>query len=175
MNPTTATAPSSYDLQARAFLDSHGIKCRITLKDQKPAPWSDEDKDNRPRNRYSVTLWRVKERESDVFTYRAKDMIGYQTEGTFCGHINHPQRLTFQFWGSIADAEKGEHPSAYDVLACVSSDANTPETFKDFCSDYGYDEDSRRTFALFKRCDRFARRIRAFFTDAEREELAEIN
>lgn len=83
-------------------------------------------------------------------------------------------RLTFDFWGSIADAQKGEHPSPYDVLACISSDACTPETFADWCAEYGDDTDSIKALQTFRRCNAFAKRLRAFFTPAELEQLAEI-
>ena len=84
------------------------------------------------------------------------------------------RRLTFSFWGSIKDAEENKPVTAYSVLSCISSDANTPETFADFCAEYGYDSDSIKARDTFKRCATFARRIRAFFTEAELEGLAEI-
>jgi hypothetical protein len=67
-----------------------------------------------------------------------------------------------------------KHPSAYDVLACISGDAYTPETFADFCAEYGYESDSIKALQQFRRCDRFAKRLRAFFTEAELTELSEI-
>lgn len=66
-------------------------------------------------------------------------------------------------------------PSAYDVLACISGDACTPETFADFCAEYGYETDSIKALQTFRRVDRFAKRLRAFFTESELQELAEIN
>ena len=92
--------------------------------------------------------------------------------------LTHPDRqpLRFNFWGSINDRAKGEDLTAYSVLACISGDVNCPETFAEFCAEYGYDEDSRKALATFKRCDRFGRQIRAFFSDEpEREALAEIS
>lgn len=83
-------------------------------------------------------------------------------------------RLVFDYWGSQKDAETGKHPSAYDVLACISSEANTPDTFADFCREYGYESDSIKALATFKRANTFARRLRAFFTAGELEGLAEI-
>lgn len=66
------------------------------------------------------------------------------------------------------------HPSAYDVLACISSDVNCPNTFEDFCSEYGYESDSIKALQTFRRCSRFAARLRSFFTPSEIEELQEI-
>lgn len=83
--------------------------------------------------------------------------------------------MAFDFWGSIADAEKCETVvSAYDVLACISGDVNCPDTFKDFCAEFGDDEDSIKALQTFRRCSAFAKRLRAFFTDGEIEQLQEI-
>jgi len=60
------------------------------------------------------------------------------------------------------------------VLACISSDATTPDSFADFCAEFGENEDSRKALQQFRRCDRFAKRLRAFFTAAEVEALQEI-
>lgn len=85
------------------------------------------------------------------------------------------KRLSFDFWGSSADKCKGVDPTAYDVLACISSDVHCPETFADFCADYGYDEDSRKAEQTFRKCSAFAKRLRAFFTEEEQEQLSEIH
>ena len=61
---------------------------------------------------------------------------------------------SFDFWGSIADKENNfrgfaKRPTAYDVLACLNTyDENV--TFEDFCSSYGYDNDSRTAEKTFK-------------------------
>ena len=86
------------------------------------------------------------------------------------------KRLVFDFWSSIADAEKGiKTVTPYDVLACISGDAYTPETFADFCGEFGYETDSIKALQTFRRCNAFAKRLRAFFTAAELEQLQEIN
>jgi len=105
--------------------------------------------------------------------------------------------VSFDYWGSIADrealakrnawggltaaeaqaeAKAKREPSPYSVLACISGDIHCPETFEDFCAEYGYDEDSRKAEATFRRVFEFAKELRAFFaTDEEREALAEIS
>lgn len=83
-------------------------------------------------------------------------------------------RLVFDFWGSLNDMEKGEDPGAYDVLACISGDVNTPDTFKEFCSEYGYEADSIKALQTFRRADRFAKRLREFLTEEERETITAI-
>ncbi len=141
------TKPNEYHTQADAFLAKHGIKCRISLSNTKDAGWQPSG------NHYRVTLSR-----GAIPAWKAANQCG--------------KRLTFDFWGSLNDKEKGVAPHAYDVLACLSSEINCPETYADFCSEYGYQD--RDEYKAYKRLARFAGRLRAFFTNAEREELAEI-
>ena len=149
---------TDYEKQAQDFLTKHGIKFRATLSDSKVAPWtpiSDRLNGNTTPHHYRVTLSR---------------QPFYYLKGT------KPQqsRLAFDFWGSIADAKKGKHPSAYDVLACISGDVHCAETFADFCSEFGEDEDSIKALQTFRRCSAFAKRLRAFFTAQEIDDLSEI-
>lgn len=135
---------TQYEQQAQAFLTTHGIKFTCKPGNGKAPAWNDGD-NTEHGNHYRVTLSKT------------------------------GKRITFDFWGSIADARAGlrtERP--YSVLACLSSDATCPETFDDFCGDYGYDTDSRKAYRDFKRCAAFGKRLRAFFTEAEIEALAEI-
>lgn len=143
---------TEYDTQAQTFLTTNGLKMRITLSDTKAPAWED---DGKHRHHYRVTLSRAVLTKPHLET-RA------------------PSRLTFDFWGSIADADKGATPTPYDVLACISSDVYTPETFEDFCAEYGYESDSLKALQTFRRCSAFAKRLRAFFTPAELETLSEI-
>jgi hypothetical protein len=143
---------NEYDQQAEHFLTSNGVKFRATLSDTKAPAWSDGGKHG---HHYRVTLSKPAHRH-DFYPNR--------------------HRLTFDFWSSIADAEKGiKTVSPYSVLACISGDAYTPETFADFCAEYGYGSDSIRALQTFRRCSAFAKRLQAFFTESELEQLQEIN
>ena len=85
------------------------------------------------------------------------------------------KRVAFDFWDSIQNRRDGiRELSAYSVLACISGDVHCPETFADFCSEYGYDTDSRSAEQTFRRCLAFSRKLRAFFTEKEIQELSEI-
>lgn len=146
---------SQYEQQAEAFLKRFGINFRATLKDSKPAPWKDDENiASGSGHHYRVTL---------------------SKRGHGRSFDNQPKRLTFDFWGSVADFKAGRTAiSAYDVLACISGDVNCPETFKDFCDDYGYDKDSIKALQSFRRCASFGKRLREFFTAKEVEALQEI-
>lgn len=156
---------TSYDQQAEKFLSDNGITFRATLSDSKPAPWINDHNGSpfgteaqKSRHHYRVTLSK-----------------GKPCTPEYTGNIRSSARLTFDFWGSIKDAEEGiKTVTPYDVLACISGDAHCPETFEDFCSEYGHESDSIKALQTFRRCSAFAKRLQAFFTAAEIEQLQEI-
>jgi len=87
-----------------------------------------------------------------------------------------PERdnLEFPFWDSQHNQQLKLEPTAYSVLACISNDAYCPDKFEDFCSEYGYEEDSRTAEKLFNRCSEFSDQINNFFTAEEIEALSKI-
>jgi hypothetical protein len=151
-SPSTVPEKSNkYDTQAEQFLTSNGIKFRATLSNTKTPAWGNDGKHG---HHYRVTLYSV----------CTPDRGNHDT-----------RRLTFDFWSSISDQIKGiKTVRPYDVLACVSGDAYCPETFEDFCADYGYDSDSIKALQTFRRCSAFSKRLRAFFTAEELKQLQEI-
>ena len=62
---------------------------------------------------------------------------------------------TFSFGQSIAAG--AEYPKLYDILACLTK--YDPESFENFCSEYGYDEDSRKAENTWKACKRSAEKL----------------
>lgn len=155
---STIETQSEYDIQAETLLSSHGLKFRATLSDTKTPAWKKEGE--KTGHHYRVTLSksaRIPEFATKTGTIKDKGA-----------------RLTFDFWGSINDAKNGKHPTPYGVLACISGDVHCPETFADFCAEYGYETDSIQALQTFRRCSAFAKRLRAFFTEAELEALSEI-
>lgn len=65
-----------------------------------------------------------------------------------------------------------EAPSTYDILACLTK--FDPGAFTDFCSDFGYDTDSRRAERVYFAVQEEWRRVLAFFSTEELAELSEI-
>jgi hypothetical protein len=140
-------ASNEYTAQALALLAAYGITCDIHRAD--------------PHGPGHAPQWAEGEEH------------GNQYKITLSGEGRNP--VTFDFWGSINDRKKGEDPTEYDILACVSGDINCPDTFEDFCSEYGYDEDSRKAYATWDRCRNFAEKLQGFFCEGEeRDSLAEI-
>lgn len=102
--------------------------------------------------------------------------------------------MIFDFWDSIRNTEirtmpfdaynvqankelaakkKAAVPSVYDVLACLQK--CDPGTFENFCSDYGYDEDSRTALWVYLAVQNEYTQLARLFTPEQMEELAEIN
>jgi hypothetical protein len=148
----------TYQNQAKSFLTRFGITFKIAIAVPQTSPaWTDDER------QHGVKYWVVMTRDEKT--------------------------LELPFWGSVAQRKEIElareqgrrsvewlaRPSAYDVLACISADQNCPDTFAEFCSEYGYDSDSRKALATFKRCRKLAKKLQAFFdTDEMRDALAEI-
>ena len=57
-------------------------------------------------------------------------------------------------------------PTLADVLDCCASDYTTG-TFNDFCSDFGYDSDSRAAEKVYRACVSQSRRLRHLFGETE--------
>ena len=68
---------------------------------------------------------------------------------------------------------KGEEPSLYDVLACLTT--YDPGTFEDFCSEFGYDTDSRKAEKIYNAVEGEWLKVQSLFNDDELEILREIN
>ena len=80
--------------------------------------------------------------------------------------------LSFDYFGSINQAERGIHPTIADALACFAMDAFCGKlSFEDFCFDMGGSTDSMKDLKAWKSCVKFAK-------DAERlgisEEVLEV-
>lgn len=167
---------TEYDTQAETFLSTNNLRLRITLSDSKPAPWQ-ESKTCHTCNGTGKQEkgWPMGKPGKCGFCYgtgKKQSPAGHHYRVTLSA--TGRKRVTFDFWDSINAAEKGTTPTPYDILACISGDAYCPETFSDFCAEYGYDEDSIKAMQTWKRADSFAQRLRAFFTATELQQLSEI-
>lgn len=83
--------------------------------------------------------------------------------------------ISFDFWNSFNDSKAGKSPTAYDVLACCSSDINIPDNFEDFCSELGYEPDSIKALKTFEACKKQSIKLNNFFNSEEIVDLQEIN
>lgn len=86
-----------------------------------------------------------------------------------CTFRKGKKRLTSYFSQGSAIARE---PSAADVLDSLASDAGcVTGSFEDFCSDLGYDSDSRKAERTYKICKRYATKLEQFLGSEALEEL----
>jgi hypothetical protein len=83
-----------------------------------------------------------------------------------------------QVWGRGLDAtgmleRKRRAPRAYDVLACIQK--YPVDSFSDFCSCFGYDEDSIKARDLYIAVGEEAAKVARFFSPEELTIIQEIN
>ncbi len=138
---------TAYDVQAETFLQRSGIAFVAAFKGDKCPPWCDGQCVH--GDHYRVTLRRTDKRKC-------------------------PRSVSFDFWNSQADMQAGKRPTAYDVLSCISSEVGCPDTFEDFCGEYGEEPDSHGALATFKRLRAFADKLQAFFVQDEIDDLGNI-
>lgn len=74
----------------------------------------------------------------------------------------------FSYWTSYNDWRNGKETldeSDYmNALNCVLSDSYAAQdTFKDFCSEFGYSDDSIKALKTYKECKRNAERVNKLF------------
>ena len=184
----TIEKKSEYDIQAEKFLEDTATKYSATYTGHRPY-W---EKDKEFRATFVITLQR-KNKPPMTFNFGQSINSSYSMKGGQFGHkkVKHEQ----VFWNSsevkqaiATGAEdtscyhRGESirlrkvttaPSAYDVLACLTH--YDPETFEDFCGNFGYDVDSRKAektyFAVQKEWNDLSR----LYTEEELDLLREIN
>lgn len=66
---------------------------------------------------------------------------------------HNKKRLSFDFWGSIMNPENKTEQEVVSAFYCFLSDSCAGnETFENFCSDLGYDPDSRTAERIHKQC-----------------------
>lgn len=80
---------------------------------------------------------------------------------------------TMRLYYSKGVGRNGASPTAEEILDCLAMDASGIENaqgFEDWCSEYGYDTDSRRAEKTYKVCQRQAERLQKFL-DADRYQV----
>lgn len=73
------------------------------------------------------------------------------------------KRFTFKFGQSLIGSELGEEPTAYSVLTCLTN--MNPDTFENFCAEYGYDTDSRKAEKTYKAVKKEWAGVKRLFSD----------
>lgn len=112
----------------------------------------------------SPTWDRIKKREVNVYKVTLK---------------NEKHSYTFEFFDSISNTEKGKKATYdfYSVLACMGH--YTPESFDDFCSEFGYEFANESEYIHIKSihlaCLDQDKNLKKLFTEDQLQKLSEIN
>lgn len=84
---------------------------------------------------------------------------------------NKSGKYSFTFGQSTANT--GTHPTSYSVLASITK--SDPGTFENFCSEFGYEQDSRNAEKTYKAVCKEWKGVSKIFTPEQLEKLQEIN
>lgn len=132
----------------------HGSHWRITISGEK-------------RGHITVDFW-DSYNDASVRHYRKTGDIRYSDIARGLG-----LKPGAGMWEIRRKYPKDPRPTAYDMLDCITR--YEPGTFEDFCSDYGYDSDSRRAETVYQAVVKEWRMVSRFFTAEELAEIQEIN
>ena len=78
--------------------------------------------------------------------------------------LHNGKKTTFQFWGSIQKPEITTDEENIFALYCFLRDSEAASnSFKDFCNEFGYDEDSRRAEKIYKSCEKSLKKFNRIF------------
>ncbi len=178
------TTISTYEQSALDFLAKTGcdFKCEFLRNDKHFAD------DTETRDIYKITLKRGSRKYSFEFGQSLNKSGFYANYGKrkialpiekMTDDVN---KLRFYIrmnlmndYGSVKtdSIHYPEAPTSYDVLACLQK--SPVYDFADFCSEFGYEEDSRKAYKIYKAVKREWENVNILFTDEEIEQLQEIN
>lgn len=70
------------------------------------------------------------------------------------------KRISFEFWASLAEPKIRTRRDCLSAFDCFLSDAMCgDQSFEDFCSDCGYDTDSRKAFSAWTACKKANKKL----------------
>ncbi len=167
---------STYEQQAIDFLASTNTTIKVDfIKNDK---YFDNDKET--RDIYNITL-----SNSRVYSFLFGNSIASSGEykildnllikkfgKTTISAIEHSKLNPHDKRECILNKEF-KTPSAYDVLSCLTK--YDPGTLEDFCSEYGYDADSKKAEKIYLSVREEFINVRQIFTEKQLELLREIN
>lgn len=72
-------------------------------------------------------------------------------------NITTRKRCSFDYWGSIMEPNQESADGVLSAITCYASDGcayTRSRDFFDFCSEFGYDTDSRKAEKCYKGCEK---------------------
>jgi hypothetical protein len=160
---------TEYDVRVNQWLAEHRIAFSIVATGFRRGFNDDDTTDKLYHDTYHATFERDGKR-FDVASFKqsaAHSKSQIERERCTCGGFTLHQK-------SCAKSVKHrfEVPSAYSILSAIEK--SDPGTFRDFCGNYGYGEDSMRAHRTYLAVQEEYASAARFFTAAELDELQEI-
>jgi len=173
---------SEYQQQALDFLNATNTTIKVSFSHT--GKHFDSDKED--RDIYDVTISRGTRKFSFKFGNSINDSGFYYTKGRQRFEIDRKELNTPNLanvikrrdWSFLNNGKSDivHYPTApdeYSILCCLQK--YDVGTFEDFCSEYGYDEDSRTAEKTYKAVCKEYDKVCSLWNDAEIEQLQEIN
>ena len=190
--------PNEYDEQATAFLEATGTEFKAEFLEH--GPHFDDEKES--RDIYRVALKRGGREYSfnfgqstmasgpwALYTWKGKRVFGsdkltdtgkkaaallskMNNNTKVRGRSMRPHNPDMPDCVEIKRNPDFTAPDVYDVLAVLTKD--DPDTFEEFCSNFGYDTDSRKAEGVYKAVRDEFLNIERLFNSSEMDMLREI-
>lgn len=165
---------SEYQNKMDAFLRSANATCKIEYG----GIARNQDWDNQKRNWYDVTIETPKGKMQYVFWDSIHDTEIYtMTLEKYVTKIKHSRIMSY---GEKIKAQRELNqlkaeaiPNTYDVIDCLEK--YDVGTFEDFCSEFGYDEDSRRAERIYIAVVKEFKELQKIFSEEQLEILRDID
>lgn len=100
------------------------------------------------------------------------DIIAYAKKRFKCSYDYLTPQDKIKARKELVKKKEEAKPTAYDILACLTS--YDPGTFEEFCSEFGYDEDSLRALKTYLAVQEEYTNLANLYTSEQMKELQEI-
>lgn len=168
---------NEYLEQANNLLNKANAKCEIVYGGiSRNENWKEKEKRNwydvtitTPRGKMTFTFWdSIHNTEISTMTFEeyAKKKLKYNR----VEDMSYGEKVKAK--NDLARLKADAVPNEYDVLACLEK--YDPGTFEDFCSELGYNEDSRTAERIYIAVIKEYKDLIRIFTEEQMEELREI-
>lgn len=167
---------TEYDIQAANFLSA--TQATITSRFIEHGKHFQDDKED--RDIYEITLQRGTRKYVFKFgqsiansgKYIVKDFNPKMVKVFNDKVAAHSYAGRIGNYFNVLPNPNQKPPSSYDVLTCLTK--SDPGDFENFCSEYGYDTDSRKAKKTYKAVRDEWYNVSKLFSDTEIEQLQEI-
>ena len=164
---------NEYLKQAKNFLNNANAKCEIVYGGiSRNENWKEKEK----RNWYDVTITTPRGKMTFIFwdsihntKISTMTFEEYAKKKFKCNRVeNMLYREKVKVKNDLARLKAEAVPNEYDVLACLEK--YDPGTFENFCSEFGYDEDSRTAERIYIAVIKEYKDLTRIFTKEQIEE-----